>query len=104
MADVMLRQIFLRLYKSMTILSALLELLHVSNKMDGQMDSFILVATMQGSERTLKLTVINARRERKGSIRKVTMHSCSIMSGDSRLKGRREVFNRRFEQLLCTRN
>jgi hypothetical protein len=83
MTVVMLRQIFVKLYKFMIILSAPLELLHAWSKMDGQTDRFILVAAIHGSECTLKPKIINARREAEGRIPKVAMLSCNIMSGDS---------------------
>jgi hypothetical protein len=67
----------------MIILSAPLELQHASSKMYGQTDRFILLAGMQESKCTLKLTIINARREAEGSFPKVAMLSCSVTSGDS---------------------
>jgi len=51
--------------------------------MYGQTDRFILVAAMQGPECTLKMTIINARREAEGSFPKAAMLFCSVISGDS---------------------
>jgi hypothetical protein len=83
MAVFILRQIFVKLYKFVIILSAPLELLHAWSKMDGQTDRFILVAATQGSKCTLKMTIINSRGEAEGRFLKVAMFSCSVVSGDS---------------------
>jgi hypothetical protein len=51
--------------------------------MYGQTGRFILVAVMQGSEFTLKMTIIKARREAEGSFPTVAMLSYNVISGDS---------------------
>jgi len=72
--------------------------------MDGQADRFILVAAMQGSECTLKMTIINAWREVEGSFLKlqcfpVVSQVGIALSENRQATGGRRVFNCRLEQL-----